>query len=125
MVITCASLPFHALYFISDVIFLEFTCVPIFYLIIMDICLLFSLFIFYLDITYKIILWVLHFIVLRKNFSSCESLGEVLMVWIIYECKCCFIFFFIPFRLSSNAMFILIIFTLHTPLFALYLFYYY
>ena len=52
--------------------------------------------------------------------SFSESLGKVLMVCIIYEHIHCFYSFLISFRLGSNAVLILIIFTLHTSL-ALYL----
>ena len=66
--IICASLLFQVLYFILDVIFLEFTCIPIFYWIIMDIC--FFILPFYLLLGYYLQKNTLDvtFIVLRKNF---------------------------------------------------------
>ena len=70
-----ASLPFQTLYFISDVIFLEFTFVLTFYWIIMDSHILFSLFILYLDIFYKNTLDI-KCNLLRKNFVILRVSGQ-------------------------------------------------
>ena len=112
-VITCASLLFQVFYFILDITFLEFTNVTIFCWILKDVVLCLSFF----NITWILLqnyARILNLSCWGRILSSLESLGEVLMVCITYECICCFYSsFLISFRLDSNAMFVCIIYTLH------------
>ena len=125
MVIRCTSLLFQALYFISDVIFLEFTFVPIFYWTIMYICILFSLFIFYLDITYRIILWILNLLCLRRFLSSWVSRWSANGMYHLWKHK--LFLFFSQYHVDWAVLQCSYLSYLHyiLPLFPLYLFYYY
>ena len=93
MVITCTSLLFPVFYLILDVTFLEFTYISIFCWILKDVGITFISFHYYLDIIITKLCLDIKLSCLGRNLLCWESLHEVLMVCIIYECIC----FFIPF----------------------------
>ena len=119
MVIVCTSLLFQVLHFILDVIFHRIhihSC--FFYWTIMDIYVLFLPFYLLLGYYLQSNTLDVEFNVLGKNFVI------LLMVCIIYECICYFHFpfsFMILCRLGGNVVFTLIVLTLYTSHFALYL----
>ena len=126
MVITCASLLFQVLYFILDVIFLEFTCIPVFYWTKMDI--LHFVLPFYLLLGYYLQNNTLDikYIVLRQNFVIFRVSGQ--SVNGMYHPWMHILFLFSSwYHLGWAVMQCSYLSYLHyiLPLFALYLFYYY